>query len=217
MFIIKILPVIPTSLIILFCAALCADARIGETREECIKRYGEIIEQEKDPEIGEILTFQKDELVVSAIISGGACIGMMYTKERPYTDNELLKKYEGVAANHLTAEQKTKRLAFTVAERFKLLEVNEGGEKWGPLTEETMKTFMPEHLAKAVAQNPEALESTNESIFYRKGNGDGYLVKLVTATDLEGLEGQNAVCEIYVLKSKLFAAIVGDYGILDGF
>ena len=192
-------------------------ARVGETRAECIKRYGVVVEREVDPVIGEMLTFQKGDIVVSAMISDGKCIGMMYSKERPYTVDELLQKYGILELNEVPAEKKIKRMAFTKAERFKLFEVNGDGKEWGGMTEEAMATFLPKHLAKAIANNPEALKELNIKNFYRKGDGLGYLARLDTATNLDGLIGEEAVSDIIIIRSDLAAAFFGDGDTLKGF
>lgn len=202
---------IPTLLFVIS----AAQARIGETRDECIKRYGKIILQEKDPVLGEMLTFEKGDVVISTMIQADKCVGMMYTKEKKYTEQELVKKYGAGNIDKLSEEQKIKPLAFTLAERFKLMEINSGNKEWGPMTEETLKLFLPDHMAKAVVSNPEAMEQYKESRFYREGDGGGYFAMLGTASDIEGMEGQNAVCEIFFIRADLFALMGRAEGQLD--
>ena len=78
-----------------------ASARVGETPEQLVERYGAIVKEKKDSE-SEYLTFLKGGVSINCVIRDGKTVAVLYDFFRPPSEDEI----------------KT------------LLDANSGGKKW---------------------------------------------------------------------------------------
>ncbi len=99
------------TILTLIMLALCASAqaRIGETVDECVKRYGK---PDAVDATGLTFTFKSNDLHIYITFAGGKCAVIEYVRWKPWMFNRL-------AAETLPE-----------AERNLLLEANGGGQQW---------------------------------------------------------------------------------------
>ncbi len=69
------------TLLTFFCLALSAQARIGETLDECIKRYGEPAQRP----LPKTLLFHKSGIAITCYFVDGLCVNLSYKKIAPAT------------------------------------------------------------------------------------------------------------------------------------
>ncbi|WP_395740569.1 hypothetical protein [Prosthecobacter sp.] len=67
------------ALLTLLCLSSAALARIGETQDECIRRYGEPVQRDAD----KTLSFRKSGIAVTCTFLEGRCVHIRYQKLDP--------------------------------------------------------------------------------------------------------------------------------------
>lgn len=91
--------------LILFGCALSAQARLLETRDQCIKRYGATYRAYEKT----FIEWKKNGITITAIFEGDACVRITYLRDS--------------------------NIAFSSAEFAKLLAANSNGKIWSPYSE----------------------------------------------------------------------------------
>lgn len=100
--------IITTLILLALCAS--AQARIGETVEECVKRYGK---PTKVDEAGRTFQFHSDDVKIDITFAAGRCVCIQYyqTTKAVFSGGDLVK-------------------SLSEPEKDVLLEANAGGQKW---------------------------------------------------------------------------------------
>jgi hypothetical protein len=130
-------------------------ARIGETPEQCAKRYGEVFESKGNSSRG-ITSYGKDGVQTTCYFSEGKCVAIAFELSPP------------VRADLQDSEQNT--VFFTPEQTAALLAANKGSAEWFSMPEHRGIT---KHLAKdgsrrAMTSGTHVIIQTEEDIEARK-------------------------------------------------
>lgn len=102
------------TIIVALLVAQVAQARLGETYQECVNRYGPLREKKGDPKNPQFM-FQKDGITVGINFLNGKAAQLSFSKRDFFLDSDVQK----------------------------LLDVNSGGSKWRFDTAETQRQLAP--------------------------------------------------------------------------
>ena len=150
-----------------------AHARIGESRDECLVRYGEPKEIDQDEHVGEILRFSQGYFNITCVIQEGRCKMINYQKSRNLTEKEqkrhlsddfLLKALLQKTILHIQPE-----------EQERLLKENSAGRSWKAITAEDMSAIFPPIAHRAVQADPLSKRALINRGHHRLGAEGGYI------------------------------------------
>jgi len=104
------------SVILLLCLCSPALSKIGESKEKCLERYGELVEDRND---GIRIQYRKGGIKTTCWFENDRCCGVTY----------LIDKFSMVVF-----PQPLSGPSFTIEQQNQLLELNSEGGKWIPKT-----------------------------------------------------------------------------------